>query len=214
MGTGNTFAQSTNFCGEGGSVSSVITPELFFSTPFVYPIQVDLVVSVQACLKPGRVYCPLEDLVISTSCYIQTAVDPSPDAASVIRLPGIQTEGITISPEEEVIATMGEVGSVYGVAYDQPRDDLYVSAYLKRFNLMGPGGSGAIYVIRNAYLGCVPGDGCYTTTASMDVAQWWSCYVFPTSGGMTFNKSTSLYDFRTGSVPVVSGTEDSYIKVT
>ena len=43
-----------------------------------------------------------------------------------------------------------DLGSVWGVAYDGVRDQLYVSAFLKRHVGMGPGGPGAIYSLSDA----------------------------------------------------------------
>ncbi|WP_308873920.1 SdrD B-like domain-containing protein [Thiothrix subterranea] len=42
-------------------------------------------------------------------------------------------------------ATAGQVGAVWGLAYDTPRKKLYASAFLKRHASFGPNGLGAIY---------------------------------------------------------------------
>lgn len=45
------------------------------------------------------------------------------------------------------LATRGQVGAVYGLAYDAARGHLYVGAYHKRAAYFGPGGPGQIYRI-------------------------------------------------------------------
>ncbi len=47
----------------------------------------------------------------------------------------------------EVLARFGQVGSVYGMAYDPLRREVYAAAYHKRGAPYGPGGPGAIYRI-------------------------------------------------------------------
>ena len=42
-------------------------------------------------------------------------------------------------------ATAGQVGAVWGLAYDTPRQKLYAAAFLKRHASFGPNGIGAIY---------------------------------------------------------------------
>jgi Mg-chelatase subunit ChlD len=46
-----------------------------------------------------------------------------------------------------VLATVAQVGAVYGLAYDPARNQLYAAAYHKRATEFGPGGPGAIYRI-------------------------------------------------------------------
>ena len=45
------------------------------------------------------------------------------------------------------LATVGQVGSIYGLAYDRNRKLLYAGAYHKRLVDFGPGGVGAVYRI-------------------------------------------------------------------
>lgn len=45
------------------------------------------------------------------------------------------------------LATYAQVGSVYGLAYDAVRQQLYAAAFMKRGNLFPPGGPGAIHRI-------------------------------------------------------------------
>jgi Mg-chelatase subunit ChlD len=44
-----------------------------------------------------------------------------------------------------VLANQGQVGTIYGLAWDYPRGQLYAAAYHKRVAVFGPGGPGAIY---------------------------------------------------------------------
>lgn len=49
--------------------------------------------------------------------------------------------------DQITLATVAQVGAVYGLAYDPARNQLYAAAYHKRATEFGPGGPGAIYVI-------------------------------------------------------------------
>jgi Mg-chelatase subunit ChlD len=49
------------------------------------------------------------------------------------------------APYTHSLATVAQVGAVYGLAYDAPRHQLYAAAYLKRMAWFGPGGPGQIY---------------------------------------------------------------------
>lgn len=46
-----------------------------------------------------------------------------------------------------VLATQGQVGATYGLAYHRGHEQIYVAAYMKRGTAFGPGGPGAIYRI-------------------------------------------------------------------
>jgi hypothetical protein len=45
------------------------------------------------------------------------------------------------------LATQGQIGAVYGLAYDAPRGQVYAAAYHKRSTAFGRGGPGQIYAI-------------------------------------------------------------------
>ncbi len=45
------------------------------------------------------------------------------------------------------LATVAQVGAVYGLAYDAARNRLYAAAYHKRATEFGPGGPGAVYQV-------------------------------------------------------------------
>lgn len=49
-------------------------------------------------------------------------------------------------PARTVTNRQGQVGTVYGTAYDRYTERLFSSAYAKRHSAYGPGGSGAVYV--------------------------------------------------------------------
>jgi hypothetical protein len=79
---------------------------------------------------------------------------PPPDAPAVVALrdtPGDDADAPV------VLATHGQVGAVFGLAYDAVRGHLYAASYHKRGAPFGPGGPGAIYRI---------------DTASGDVSTW------------------------------------------
>ncbi|HWV47954.1 MAG TPA: SdrD B-like domain-containing protein, partial [Microbacterium sp.] len=50
------------------------------------------------------------------------------------------------TPPRTTTNTQGQVGNIYGTAYDRYEERLFSSAYAKRHTQYGPGGSGAIYV--------------------------------------------------------------------
>lgn len=54
------------------------------------------------------------------------------------------------------LATQGQVGAVYGLAYDWRRGHLYASAFHRRGHRFGPGGPGRIYRVDLASGGVVP----------------------------------------------------------
>jgi SdrD B-like domain/IPTL-CTERM motif len=56
------------------------------------------------------------------------------------------TGGATTTPPPDAIATFGQLGSTYGLAYHKPTGKLLVGAYLKRHIGVGPGGLGQIYI--------------------------------------------------------------------
>ncbi|MEM7798240.1 MAG: SdrD B-like domain-containing protein, partial [Chloroflexota bacterium] len=75
------------------------------------------------------------------------------------------TSGIPEDPQyipPALVSLMGEVGTVWGLAYDDDRFQLYQSAFLKRHSGLGPLGLGGIYLTDLA-------DG-YVTTPFVDLA--------------------------------------------
>ncbi|GAA3927684.1 SdrD B-like domain-containing protein [Microbacterium soli] len=86
---------------------------------------------------------------------IQSAGLPGGDASSQAAVVGtpwqVTPNPVTSSPsamsERRVFATYGEVGSVWGLAYNAPQRSLYAAATYKRFSALGSLGLGGIYRI-------------------------------------------------------------------
>jgi len=82
------------------------------------------------------------------------------------------------APEPQHIASGSSVGSVWGTAYSKQSNKLFVSSFLKRHVGMGPGGSGAIYMLDVA---SPPAAGTVPPYASLDAMG------FPTQGSGSYS---------------------------
>ncbi|MFD7289994.1 SdrD B-like domain-containing protein [Streptomyces sp. NPDC059863] len=62
---------------------------------------------------------------------------------------GTDTRGNCPDPQAcpEVLNTQDQVGTTYGLAYDKYRDQLFQSAFARRYTEYGPDGGGAIYTV-------------------------------------------------------------------
>ncbi|MEQ0562305.1 SdrD B-like domain-containing protein [Amycolatopsis sp. NEAU-NG30] len=86
------------------------------------------------------------DLV--TACQrngIAPGIDPA--ARSLITFP-FTARGTTTKPAQ--LATQGDTGTVYGIAYRKQDKRVFSSAFAKRATAYGPGGTGGIYVTNTA----------------------------------------------------------------
>lgn len=82
--------------------------------------------------------------ILATPCYTNgSRVNNSSDAAVILYKYNDRGQGTT----HETIATLGEVGSVWGQTYNPANKKLYVSAVVKRHSDLPPAGIGAIYEI-------------------------------------------------------------------
>lgn len=106
------------------------------------------------CLKPGTTN------LYATTCFgskwtagpYGTGTDeynaPTTDAA-VVTFYDAKPDQTNSNPGEDSThiypASLGEIGSVYGLAYRSQNGALFTSAYIKRITRYGPGGAGAIY---------------------------------------------------------------------
>lgn len=55
-----------------------------------------------------------------------------------------------MSPGNTSLATTGQVGATFGIAYYRPTRKIFVSSYMKKHTMFGPSGTGAIYQIDRA----------------------------------------------------------------
>ncbi|MGB1205773.1 MAG: SdrD B-like domain-containing protein [Chitinophagales bacterium] len=98
---------------------------------------------------------------LTVVCYLQpidtTATDWTSEAA-IVRIPyesgttdNTSTGLATIEDADymNVVATNGEVGSVFGLSFDTQKEIVYTAAFMKRHVPFGPGGVGAIYKVEN-----------------------------------------------------------------
>uniref|UniRef100_UPI001300A367 SdrD B-like domain-containing protein n=1 Tax=Nesterenkonia muleiensis TaxID=2282648 RepID=UPI001300A367 len=95
----------------------------------------------------------------SVSTLIHSAGDPEHsgvnDEPAVVSTPWSVEEnsgggGSMVFPDRTVHATYGQVGSVWGSAFDRSQGDLFVAATYKRMSGLGPQGLGGIYQIQGA----------------------------------------------------------------
>lgn len=58
-----------------------------------------------------------------------------------------------VGPQDPLkdLALENQIGTTFGLAYNRATDTLFASAYLRRYAGFGPGGTGAIYAIKNPY---------------------------------------------------------------
>ena len=104
-------------------------------------------------------YCGTNDATdLVTSCYVFGEAIDSSVGANTTREAFVrfgETAGTTTlndiagadSPSASYVAAINQIGSVWGVAIDPLRGNIYTSAYLKRHTDYGPGGPGAIYQV-------------------------------------------------------------------
>jgi hypothetical protein len=105
-------------------------------------------------LDPDR-YTTTSTPTLITSCFQLGAYSGSSATAlvSVLHTANTVPTGTTTLPltnsGKYADATIGEVGSVYGLAYHKETGDLFAGAFQKRFSDVGVDGNGAIYRIAN-----------------------------------------------------------------
>jgi len=107
--------------------------------------------------NPGQ-YCNTPNPDLATPCFAPG--DPSnPAVAGESALvsfpyqagaPNGSPIGAYDVPPDTVEATIGDLGSVFGLAYMRTTDDFFLSAFLKRHVGYGPGGPGAIYRVERS----------------------------------------------------------------
>ncbi|MEM7785833.1 MAG: DUF4347 domain-containing protein, partial [Planctomycetota bacterium] len=81
---------------------------------------------------------------LAVACFIQGTHDgQATDFAAIV---GVE-HNFTESSDKTVLATIGQVGSTYGIAHQSDTDVLFSSAFLKRNSGFGPEAMDAIYLI-------------------------------------------------------------------
>jgi hypothetical protein len=89
-------------------------------------------------------YCGTTVSVLGTPCYVNgSRALNSSEPAVVLFKDNERGQGVP----HEVIATVGEVGAVWGETYNSFDKKLFVSAFIKRHADLSPDGLGAIYSI-------------------------------------------------------------------
>ncbi len=90
-------------------------------------------------------YCQ-DNPYLLTNCYINGDNSGNEDAIVGIPFQATATGGSGSGSESEYLATVSEIGSTWGLAWDANNDLLYSAAFLKRHANWGPQGLGGIYV--------------------------------------------------------------------
>ncbi|MEM7531761.1 MAG: SdrD B-like domain-containing protein [Chloroflexota bacterium] len=91
-------------------------------------------------------YCQ-ENPQVATSCFVNG--DPADNTDAQDALVRFEYDDTSASDSKLMIGDKEDVGSLWGLAYDAANDRLFGASVLKRHVGMGPGGSGAIYVVNN-----------------------------------------------------------------
>ena len=112
---------------------------------------------------------------VSTSCYVygnQLGTTKQPNNGGTVNNSG---EGVIVhfkyldtgATMPMAIATAKQVGTTFGLAYQQTSDTLYAAAFFKRHAGLGPGGLGAIYKITHANIGTPDAPALLTTVPNV-----------------------------------------------
>lgn len=81
---------------------------------------------------------------LAVACYVAGTHDGlASDLAAIVSV----EHDFNINSPKHVLATIGQVGSTYGMAHQSSSDTIFSSAFLKRNTGMGPEGMDAIYLI-------------------------------------------------------------------
>ncbi|MFQ5460496.1 MAG: hypothetical protein ACE5EL_06845, partial [Anaerolineae bacterium] len=104
----------------------------------VRPAQGDNLATIQAACDTFHPY-----FAVSRFVRVASRRD-APEAPAIVAVRDSDPD----DPSTELaLATHGDVGAVYGLAYDAARGILYAGAYNKRATAFGPGGPGQVYAI-------------------------------------------------------------------
>ncbi len=88
--------------------------------------------------------CSTFNPYFATTNFAHVTSVRAPDEPAVIAF----NDTMTNDPNLHItLATQAQVGAVYGLAFDAPRERLYAAAYHKRSTAFGPGGPGQVYEI-------------------------------------------------------------------
>ena len=92
---------------------------------------------------PEDYFNPAENPKLYVPCYI----NGDPANANVAAADAFVGVNYDASSPTQYVATAGEIGSTWGVAYSKQAQKIFTGAFLKRHVGMGPLGSGGIYLI-------------------------------------------------------------------
>ena len=92
---------------------------------------------------PEDYFNPAENPKLYVPCYI----NGDPANANVAAADAFVGVNYDASSPTQYVATVGEIGSTWGVAYSKQAQKIFTGAFLKRHVGMGPLGSGGIYLI-------------------------------------------------------------------
>ena len=92
---------------------------------------------------PGD-YCEANPQV-ATNCFRYGASDGTFSTQSTLRTFGFNTTGVASAANSPVVATVGQIGATWGIAYQRETKSIFAGAFYKRHSGMGPAGPGAIY---------------------------------------------------------------------
>jgi len=109
-------------------------------------LHLTLLVIVLVLLNNSTLIGQCSDMI--TPVYINGSRADNPNEPAVVTF-DYNFRGTSNSNNFTAIATVGQVGVVWGTAYNQLNDKIYVSAVVKRHCDLSPDGAGAIYEIDN-----------------------------------------------------------------
>jgi len=109
-------------------------------------LHLTLLVIVLVLLNKSTLIGQCSDMI--TPVYINGSRADNPNESAVVSF-DYNFRGTGNSNNFTAIATVGQVGAVWGTAYNQNNDKIYVSAVVKRHCDLSPDGAGAIYEIDN-----------------------------------------------------------------
>ncbi len=93
----------------------------------------------------------LDEMTIVIPCYEKGAASTRTDRAGIVSFPysadGVAQQYGGTAPNPNVDATIAEVGSTWGIAYQRDRERVFASTILKRHVDLGPVGMGAVYTL-------------------------------------------------------------------
>lgn len=126
-------------------------------------------------VKPDQITQPNAPIATTVQSAGARALTSGPLPAIVAQPWGLDGPGLSTTAAVSKLARFEQTGSIWGMAYAQKSNDLFVSAMLKRMSAVGPLGIGGIYRTQDALL---PNG---SVNASATTADWFSFAGLPVS---------------------------------